>query len=180
MDILGRRYTLYPRHQKRAEKTKDAPPNKGNIMAPNAPSSSVPPTRPADPADSPDNDQKYLDVPIESSFRRPSLDSIYSDLSQLSIYPEELRHGRPLISEGARRLSSLSPTPRRGWRGTLRTCWIRNKGVALVLASQLFGAGMNVAARLLETDGTHGKAMHPFQASDLRGLEVWKDSERPP
>lgn len=33
----------------------------------------------------------------------------------------------------------------------------------LVLLSQIFGAGMNIATRLLETPGTHGEAMHPFQ-----------------
>jgi len=33
----------------------------------------------------------------------------------------------------------------------------------LVLASQFFGAGMNVSTRLLETSGKHGAAMHPFQ-----------------
>ncbi|KAK4167411.1 hypothetical protein QBC43DRAFT_311811 [Cladorrhinum sp. PSN259] len=38
--------------------------------------------------------------------------------------------------------------------------WIRNKGVILVATSQLFGAIMNLNARLLELEG---EGMHPFQ-----------------
>lgn len=42
----------------------------------------------------------------------------------------------------------------------------------LVLLAMVFGSGMNVAARLLVTDGSHGKAMHPFQ--------VGRNTEREP
>jgi drug/metabolite transporter (DMT)-like permease len=113
-----------------------------------------------------DPTRQYLDVPTKSSYRpRPSIDSTYSELSELSIYSDELRHSRPLISnDAAAHLPSSSPAAlRRGWRGTLDALWIRNKGVVLVLLSQAFGSLMNVATRILETDGTHGKAMHPFQ-----------------
>jgi len=109
--------------------------------------------------------RQYLNVPTKSSYRpRPSIDSTYSELSELSIYSDELRHSRPFVSnDAAARLPSTSPAPRRGRRATLDALWIRNKGVVLVLLSQAFGSLMNVATRILETDGAHGKAMHPFQ-----------------
>ena len=113
-------------------------------------------------ATSVETSRQYLDVPTRSSFR-PSLDSTYSDLSELSIYSDELRYSRPLVPNGAAHLISLPPAAPCGWRGTLGAFWIRNKGVALVLLAQCFGSGMNIAARILETDGSHGKAMHPFQ-----------------
>lgn len=119
---------------------------------------------------------QYLEIPLQTSRpnRRPSLDSTYSELSELSINSAELHHGghhRPLLSppnNHDHRLRSLSPAPpvrRRGFRGYIDAFWLRNKGVVLVLLAMVFGSGMNVAARLMETDGSHGKAMHPFQAS---------------
>jgi len=104
--------------------------------------------------------RQYLDVPAKSSYRpRPSIDSTYSELSELSIYSDELRHSRPLVRNDA----TTRPPSACGRRGTLSALWIRNKGVVLVLLSQAFGSLMNVATRILETDGAHGKAMHPFQ-----------------
>lgn len=47
----------------------------------------------------------------------------------------------------------------------LQKFWIRNKGAILVAASQLFGALMNLSARLLELDG---EGMHPVQALLIR------------
>jgi hypothetical protein len=109
----------------------------------------------------------YLDVPTRSSYRpRPSIDSAYSELSELSIYSDEIQRSRPLVNTGTSRRPSTSPTtPQRGWRGTLGALWIRNKGAILVLLAQAFGSLMNVATRILETDGAHGQAMHPFQVS---------------
>jgi hypothetical protein len=117
--------------------------------------------------------RQYLDVPTKSSYRpRPSIDSTYSELSELSIYSDELRHSRPLASnDAATHLPSTSPAPLRGSRrSTLSALWIRNKGAVLVLLSQAFGSLMNVATRILETDGAHGKAMHPFQVLTLYSL----------
>ena len=107
----------------------------------------------------------FLDVPTASSYRpRPSIDSTYSELSELSIYSDELQRSRPVIRKGTiHRLSTSPTTSRHGWRGTLDSLWIRNKGAILVLLAQAFGSLMNVATRILETDGAHGKAMHPFQ-----------------
>ena len=55
---------------------------------------------------------------------------------------------------------SCPPSSCRSWKAALRHSWSRNKGVALVLLSQFFGALMNVTTRLLETDGD---GMHPLQ-----------------
>lgn len=44
-------------------------------------------------------------------------------------------------------------------RETLTCFWSRNRGVILVAVAQLFGALMNLAARLLEIEG----GMHPLQ-----------------
>jgi hypothetical protein len=42
----------------------------------------------------------------------------------------------------------------------------------MVILAQFFGASMNVMTQLLEKDGSHGKAMHPFQVGlkDCRTL----------
>jgi hypothetical protein len=47
----------------------------------------------------------------------------------------------------------------------LQSFWARNKGPALVALSQLFGALMNLAARLLELEGN---GMHPVQVLLIR------------
>ncbi|KAK0634924.1 hypothetical protein B0T17DRAFT_483134 [Bombardia bombarda] len=84
-----------------------------------------------------------------------------------------------LISTGGRlspaHSRALSPVPhppphrhrhlrRRTWKSSLAGSWSkfwgRNRGVILVGSAQLFGALMNLAARLLELDG---EGMHPFQ-----------------
>ena len=97
------------------------------------------------------------------SSSRPSLDSTYPAFSERSLDSDERQHGRSLSPRELSHLSSKPPAPLRGWKRSLQNFWIRNKGVALVLLSQVFGSGMNVAARILETEGSHGKAMHPFQ-----------------
>ena len=43
--------------------------------------------------------------------------------------------------------------------------WLHNKGVVLVLTSEMFGALMNTATRLLETSRGDAGGMHPFQVS---------------
>lgn len=119
---------------------------------------------------------------------RPSLDSTYSEPSELSIdsgHVREVHHplllpppppsSAPSLDNNLvwRIFSPLSAAaswrPSR-WgsvriRGLIDSFWLRNKGVVLVLLAMVFGSGMNVAARLMETAGSHGKAMHPFQVS---------------
>ncbi len=120
-------------------------------------------------------DGQYLELPLQSSRRRPSLDSTYSELSEFSVNSADLRHDRPFLPSApnshTQRLTRFSRSPdspnslrrRHGIRGYLDAFWLRNKGVVLVLLAMVFGSGMNVSARLMETDGSHGKAMYPFQ-----------------
>ena len=44
----------------------------------------------------------------------------------------------------------------------------RNYGVLLVLLAMIFGSGMAISTRLLETSGPHGKPMHPYQILFVR------------
>ena len=54
------------------------------------------------------------------------------------------------------------PTSR--WkRSMFYRVWAQGKGMLMVVLSQFFGSSMNVMTQLLERDGSHGKAMHPFQ-----------------
>ena len=112
------------------------------------------------------NGTHHLDVPLRTSFR-PSLDTI----SDISIYSadnvNERRTGRPQFAFPAPRLSSTSPVPSVIWKSKRAIFWDRNKGMALVLLAMLFGAMMNVTTRLLVTQGSHGRAMHPFQACSI-------------
>ena len=105
----------------------------------------------------------YLELPLQSSFRH-SLGSV-SDLSSstVDIHGEiEDRAGRSPVYGGAR-LPFISPKPESTWRQRVNGAWARNKGLMLVIISQFFGALMGVTTRLLETNGTHGRGMHPFQ-----------------
>ncbi|EXJ80009.1 hypothetical protein A1O3_08295 [Capronia epimyces CBS 606.96] len=112
----------------------------------------------------------YLDVP---SFRpsrpsRPSLDSAYSELSELSFHTTELQSRHPL-SHG---VSDIDGAPTGSVRSrivtSLQSFYVTNYGAMLVMLAQLFGAGMNVSTRLLETTGHHGQPMHPFQILFVR------------
>ena len=53
--------------------------------------------------------------------------------------------------------ASQSLAPPRGLKGKLQVFWISNKGLALVLISQLFGTLMNVTTRMLEMEGNDGR-----------------------
>ena len=116
-----------------------------------------------DPIDKVSNHQPYLDVPLRSSFARSS--ATFSDLSIYSADNEnERRTGRLLPVSSNRRILSRSPAPLPlSWKQAFRLFWARNKGVSLVMVSQLFGVMMNVTIRLLEMNGTSGPGMHPFQ-----------------
>jgi len=46
------------------------------------------------------------------------------------------------------------------WRGRVERFWRRNKGLGLVLLSQVFGTLMNVTTRLLEMEGNDGWFYH--------------------
>lgn len=111
--------------------------------------------------------QSFLDVPSHHRPSRPSLDSTYSELSELSFRSNELYSHRPLV----RSISQDAPPPRSFWAriiAALRQFYVINYGAMLVLVAQIFGVGMNVSTRVLETDGSHGKGMHPFQILFVR------------
>ncbi|KAI9712548.1 MAG: hypothetical protein M1812_006857 [Candelaria pacifica] len=107
---------------------------------------------------------QYPEALRQASFQ-DSIDTL-SELSGISADTEnERRPGRTSFYQPvpSQRHASLSPAPLRSWRGTLEASWSRNRGLALVILSQLFGALMNVTTRLLETDGSDGEGMHPMQ-----------------
>lgn len=88
-----------------------------------------------------------------------------------------IRYGRNpdyVPARDGRRHASRSPRPSRGVQGSVHRFWIANKGLALVLVSQLFGTLMNVTTRMLEMEGNHGTAAAQFHvhqslnASSLR------------
>lgn len=102
----------------------------------------------------------FLDIPSTAPPpRRPSIQSTYSDFSELPYHPG-VPH-EPLMwteSNTAYQEDHRSPLMRR-----LHNLWITNYGAFLVLLAQFFGSVMNLATRLLETAGEHGTPMHPFQ-----------------
>ena len=106
-----------------------------------------------------------LSAPLQDAFTRTS--STFSDISSHSVDNENERRGRLLVPIGCERYPSKSPAPLaptdRTWKSKCTNFWFKNKGLALVALAQLFGVMMSGTTRLLETDGAHGKGMHPFQ-----------------
>jgi hypothetical protein len=109
----------------------------------------------------------YLDVPLATAFHNNSTDT----LSNLSVYSADNENerisGRLLFPNPSTRTSYLSSRSK-SWRTRIQDFRIENRGCGLVLLAQFFGAGMGAATRLLETDGAHGKGMHPFQILFVR------------
>ena len=106
--------------------------------------------------------QSYLDVPLQSTFARTS-DDLESLLSTHSADNENERLTGTLVEPSWPRPCSWHPRFPRTWKDKVGSFYASNRGLALVMASQLFGALMNVTTRLLETGGNHGHGMHPFQ-----------------
>lgn len=106
--------------------------------------------------------RQCLDAPsIDRS--RTSNDTL-SEVSSLSLdYQADNESHRPFTK-------SLAVNSR--WRQRLDNGWARNKGLILVILAQLFGALMGVTTRLLETDGSHGPGMHPFQVASRSGISA--------
>lgn len=103
--------------------------------------------------------QNFLGLPLDfSSSHSPET---FSDISTYSA-DHDRRAGRLPSGEPARGYSR-SPAPAKTWRNRWATFWARNKGLVLVVISQAFGALMSLSTRLLETEGSHGSSMHPFQ-----------------
>lgn len=124
------------------------------------------PTESGKPPEKANHGQQYLVAPSTNSIRT-SIDT-FSDISTYSADNENERlTGGPSAMGASPRGTSRSPASPRTWRGKWETFWSKNKGLALVMLSQFFGALMNVTTRLLETDGSHGKGMHPFQVRTI-------------
>ncbi|KAL8728968.1 MAG: hypothetical protein Q9166_005063 [cf. Caloplaca sp. 2 TL-2023] len=104
--------------------------------------------------------QQYLDIPLQDSFTPSSddNDSIYSADNE-----NERQRGR-LLAPSTLPDESISPAPAQSWRAKCIALWIANKGLVLVLISQLFAALMNVTAMLLETSG---EPLNTFQVRCL-------------
>lgn len=116
---------------------------------------------------------EYLDArqhTAAASGVRPSADSLFS--SDLSMYTGDISGSHPHSNNDTLQASPSSAfgTPRssrrkQSLRYILSKGWMHSKGMLMVIVSQFFGASMNVMTQLLERDGSHGKAMHPFQVS---------------
>ena len=119
--------------------------------------------------------QTYLDNPLPSSFQRHP-DDLDSLLSTYSADNENERHPDPLELTPRSGPFLCSPRFAGAWKDRIRSFWAVNRGLALVMVSQLFGALMNVTTRLLETAGSRGKGMHPFQ---VRASLLGRIQEKP-
>jgi hypothetical protein len=103
------------------------------------------------------SDQDNLSVTFTGGVRAPSPDpSIISidDANNIGLgrNPEYL-----LVPDESRRHVSRSPAAHpRTLKAKVQVFWTRNKGLALVLISQVFGTLMNVTTRLLEVEGNNG------------------------
>jgi hypothetical protein len=104
----------------------------------------------------PKSDQDTLNVAFGGGIRAPSPDPSIISIDDLN----NVRLGRNpdyLDVPDARRYASPSPGPRpRSLKARLAACWRANKGLALVMISQMFGTLMNVTTRLLEREGNNG------------------------
>jgi hypothetical protein len=111
---------------------------------------------------------EYLDArhpATTASGLRPSADSLFSDLS---MYAGDISSSHPHSHDSQSSPSSSVGSPggrKRSLRYMISKGWIHSKGMLMVIVSQFFGATMNVMTQVLERDGSHGKAMHPFQVS---------------
>ena len=109
----------------------------------------------------PERAQGFLGIPLEFSSRH-SIET-FSEISTYSTGNENDRRVGRVLCNGAVRGYSTSPDPARAWNAQPTTFWSMNKGLILVVLAQSFGALMSLTTRLLETEGSHGSSMHPFQ-----------------
>lgn len=99
---------------------------------------------------------------------RPAADRLFGD--NLSLYAGNVSNGQSYgqthPQTGQSPTSPPDAQPASRWkRSMVYKVWTQGKGMLMVVLSQFFGSSMNVMTQLLERDGSHGKAMHPFQVS---------------
>ncbi|KAK4173497.1 putative AAA family ATPase pontin [Triangularia setosa] len=123
---------------------------------------------------------RYLNVPSKQLDESDDEDVI-DNLPMEAVASGKARTSSPYLTANVQGLRSRSgsPNPQRGdlssspsrhapASASPRSClafWEKNKGPILVVFAQLFGALMNVSARLLELEGD---GMHPFQILFVR------------
>lgn len=93
---------------------------------------------------------------------RLSADSLFSDMS---MYAGNIsRETNNIGNDSSDSLNSpRKQKQKRSLRYALSRAWVHSKGMLMVIMSQFFRASMYVITQVLERDGSHGKAMHPFQ-----------------
>jgi hypothetical protein len=102
----------------------------------------------------PKSDQDTLSVSFSGAIRAPSPDPSIISIDDLN----NVRFGRNPDYVPDSRHASLSPAARpRSFKGRLASFWEANRGLALVMISQVFGTLMNVTTRLLEMEGNYGE-----------------------
>jgi hypothetical protein len=111
----------------------------------------------------------HMDVPLATAFRNHSSDTL-SNLSMYSADNENVRILNAVHSPIPPGRTPYVPSRSKSWRTMIEDSWIDNKGCMMVLLAQFFGAFMGATTRLLETDGAHGRGMHPFQILFVRML----------
>jgi len=72
-----------------------------------------------------------------------------------------------------------SPVPPGTLKGRIQASWKANKGLALVLISQVFGTLMNVTTRILETEGNHGTILRIVRHVNLLTMHRQRLSSLP-
>ncbi|KAG8528104.1 uncharacterized protein KY384_007020 [Bacidia gigantensis] len=106
----------------------------------------------------------YLDVPLQNAFARTS-DTFFEN-SLIATDSASENGFRAFLSGPEGMPAKVSRHHKIA--SYLKHSWVRNKGLALVAISQLFGVMMNVTIRLLEQNSVHGPGMHPFQILFVR------------
>ncbi|KAJ5761945.1 uncharacterized protein N7511_005327 [Penicillium nucicola] len=96
------------------------------------------------------NDQEHDAYTCHSSTSQSDLETQNQALAQSEPRPIDEDE-----DEDDEHVYSPADRPRHAWQ----VLWLKNKGMALVLLAQMFGASMNVMTQILEIHS----AMHPFQ-----------------
>lgn len=102
------------------------------------------------------SDQDSLNFTPSGGIRAPSPDPSLISIDDSNNVRLGRTPGHLPVPEG-RRHASQSPAARpRTFKAKAKLFWDTNKGLALVMISQVFGTLMNVTTRLLEIEGNHG------------------------
>jgi hypothetical protein len=103
------------------------------------------------------SEDQSLSVTFAGGIRAPSPAPSFLSIDDANIVRLGRNPNYLPLSDGRRGHASRSPAPPRGWKGKLWASWYKNKGLALVLISQIFGTLMNVTTRILEREGNNGR-----------------------